>query len=169
MAFTFIKWLSAILIFNYSFLSDKHPYFVSVTEIEHNAAEKILEVSVKIFTDDFEKTLRKQSPTAKIDLTNPTDKNVVNKLIKDYVVKNLLIKADDNATTLNFIGYEIEADAVISYYEVKNIAAVKKIDVSDKLLYEYKKEQFSVIHVKVGSNRKSIKLYNPVCDFKAEF
>ena len=35
-----------------------HPIFVSVTEIEHNAKDKTLEISCKIFTDDFEKTLR---------------------------------------------------------------------------------------------------------------
>ena len=32
-----------------------HLVFVSVTEIEHNAKEKTLEISCKIFTDDFEK------------------------------------------------------------------------------------------------------------------
>ncbi|MEI8059397.1 MAG: DUF6702 family protein, partial [Ferruginibacter sp.] len=31
-----------------------HPLFVSVTEIEHNAKDKTLEISCKIFTDDFE-------------------------------------------------------------------------------------------------------------------
>ena len=30
-----------------------HPIHVSVTEINHNAADKTLEVSVRIFTDDF--------------------------------------------------------------------------------------------------------------------
>ena len=34
-----------------------HPLFVSVTEINHNAADKNLEISCKIFIDDFEKTL----------------------------------------------------------------------------------------------------------------
>ena len=32
-----------------------HPFHVSVVEIEHNAEDKSLEISCKIFTDDFEK------------------------------------------------------------------------------------------------------------------
>ena len=35
--------------------STYHPIFVSVTEIEHNAKDKTLEISCKIFTDDLEK------------------------------------------------------------------------------------------------------------------
>ena len=37
--------------------SPVHPFFVSVTEINHNAGDKNLEISCKIFTDDFEAAL----------------------------------------------------------------------------------------------------------------
>ena len=36
-----------------------HPFYVSVTEINQNAAEKSLEISCKFFADDFEQTLEK--------------------------------------------------------------------------------------------------------------
>jgi len=37
----------------------KHPFYVSVTEISHNAKDKIIEISCKIFADDLEMTLTK--------------------------------------------------------------------------------------------------------------
>ncbi|HXL58320.1 MAG TPA: DUF6702 family protein, partial [Chitinophagaceae bacterium] len=43
-----------------------HPFFVSMTDINYNSKEKELEISVRIFTDDFENTLRKYHST-KID------------------------------------------------------------------------------------------------------
>jgi hypothetical protein len=53
---------TCILFFSQSFLSTpkstKHPIFVTVTEIEQNIKEKSVEISCKIFTDDFEKALR---------------------------------------------------------------------------------------------------------------
>ncbi|MEO7308663.1 MAG: DUF6702 family protein [Ferruginibacter sp.] len=137
-----------------------HPIFVSVTEIEHNSKEKTLEISCKIFTDDFEKTLR-QTYKSHVDLLQPKDKNAMNKLVSDYVQKHLLIKVDDKTVALQFIGYEQEEEGIISYYQVNNIAAVKKIDITDNILFEYKKEQISIIHTTVNGNRKSTKLVNP--------
>ena len=45
-----------------------HPFFVSMTDINYNDNNKSLEISVRIFTDDLENTLRKyqtqtQTPT----------------------------------------------------------------------------------------------------------
>ena len=58
----FYKWLclAAVAIMLVSFRhTSPHPVHVSVIEVEHNAAEKSLEVTCKIFTDDFEKVLAK--------------------------------------------------------------------------------------------------------------
>lgn len=143
-----------------------HPIFVSVTEIEHNAKDKTLEISCKIFTDDFEKTLRQQYNTH-IDLLNPKEKAAMEKLVSDYVLKHLTVKADGKPATLQYLGYEQQEEGIESYYQVNNIASLKKIEVTDSILYEYKKEQISIIHVIVNGNRKSTKLVNP--DDKASF
>lgn len=143
-----------------------HPIYVSVTEIEHNAKDKSLEVSCKIFTDDFEKTLRLTYKTY-VDLLKPKDKNATNKLVADYVQKHLLIKVDGKPVALQFLGYEQDEEGIVSYYQVNNINTVKKLDITDNILFEYKKEQLSIIHTTVNGNKKSTKLINP--DDKASF
>lgn len=143
-----------------------HPIFMSVTEIEHNAKDKTLEISCKIFTDDFEKTLRQVYKTT-VDLNNPKDKAAMNKLVSDYVQKHLTLTVDGKKVSLQFIGYEQQEEGILSYYQVNNITAVKKIDITNSILYEYKKEQIEIMHVTVGGNRKSTKLSNP--DDKASF
>ena len=40
-----------------------HAYHSTITELRYNAAKKQLEVSVKVFTDDFEKALSQGQPT----------------------------------------------------------------------------------------------------------
>ena len=137
-----------------------HPIFVSVTEIEHNAKDKTLEISCKIFTDDFEKALRTAYKTG-IDLLKPKDKNAMNKLVADYVQKHLIIKVDGKPVALQFLGYEQDEEGIESYYQVINVAAVKKLDIIDNILFEYKKEQISIIHTTVNGNKKSTKLVNP--------
>lgn len=187
MASILFKWLfvSALLNFNTSASSPilsgtcpdtsgakgkvgSHPIFVSVTEIEHNAKEKTLEISCKIFTDDFEKTLRATYKTY-VDLLKPKDKTAMDKLVADYVKKHLMIKADGKPVTLTFIGYEQDEEGIVSYYHANNIAAVKKLDVTDNILFEYKKEQMSIIHTTVNGTRKSTKLVNPEDKYSFEF
>ena len=166
MASILYKWFLAASLFLFCSSANMHPIFVSVTEIEHNAKEKTLEISCKIFTDDFEKTLR-QAYKAHIDLIKPTDKEAMNRLVNDYVQKHLQLDVDGKKATLKFIGYEQIEEGIYSYYQVDNINAVKNITVTDNILYEYKNEQISLIHVIVNGNRKSTKLNNP--EAKASF
>lgn len=137
-----------------------HPIFVSVTEIEHNAKDKTLEISCKIFTDDFEKTLRQNYKTY-VDLLHPKDKTAMNNLVSDYVQKHLQLKVDGKNVALQYIGYEQQEEGIVSFYQVNNIAAIKKLDITDNILFDYKKEQISIIHVTVNGNRNSSKLVNP--------
>lgn len=160
------KWLLLFSLSTVNPPAGAHPIFVSVTEIEHNAAEKTLEVSCKIFTDDFERTLR-QTYSGKVDLLQPADKAAMNKLVSEYVKKHLSLVVDGKPVNLEFLGYEQQEEGIESYYQVKNIPSLKKIDVTDNILYEYKKEQMSIIHVIVNGNRKSYRLNNP--DAKASF
>src|SRR4026207_1215483 len=80
-----------------------HPFHVSVVEIEHNAAEKTLEISCKIFTDDFEKILVKNYKT-KVDLINPPDHKAMDTLVKKYLRSHLFINADGKPVNLTYLG-----------------------------------------------------------------
>lgn len=59
----------------------KHPLHVSTTEVNFNAKDKTLEVSCKIFSDDFEAILAKLYKQ-KTDLSNPNMKSAMDELVK---------------------------------------------------------------------------------------
>ncbi len=145
-----------------------HPIFVSVTEIEHNATDKTLEISCKIFTDDFEKTLR-QAYKTHVDLLDAKYKSAMNKLVSDYVQKHLQLNVDGKAVALQFIGYQREEEGIISFYQVNSVPTVKKIDITNNILFEYKKEQMGIVHVNVNGKRQSTKLLNPEEKYSFEF
>jgi hypothetical protein len=145
-----------------------HPFHVSVTEINHNAADKTLEVTCKIFRDDFEKILIQNYKT-KVDLINPTDRAAMEKLVNDYVQKHLSIKGDGKLLQFTGLGYEREDDAVYSYFQVNNINSVKKIELTNTILHDLFDDQLSIMHVTVGGNRKSGKLNYPAKQTSFEF
>ena len=154
------KRLLPCLIFLTLVSAGRHPIFVSVTEIEHNAKDKTLEISCKIFTDDFEKTLRAAYKTH-VDLLDPKVKPAMDKLVNDYVQKHLKIVANGTPATMKYLGYEQIEEGIYSYYQVDNIASLKKLEITDNVLYEYKDQQISLIHVTVNGKRQSTKLNNP--------
>lgn len=147
----------------------RHPLYVSVTEMNYNAADRSLEISCKIFTDDFEKTLTNIYHT-KVDLTAPANKNEADRMIKEYIKNHLQLKLDNKPVTLDFVGFEKENDAVWSYFQVSNIThAPKRIDVVNTILYESYDKQMNLMHVSVSGNRKSSRLNYPDKEAKFEF
>jgi hypothetical protein len=146
----------------------KHPLYVTVTEISHNVKDKILEISCKIFTNDFEAALEKASNT-KVDLSDPKDKAVADKLVNDYISKHLQLKVDGKPVGLQFVGSEKETDATWSYFQVQNIATVKRIDIMNNLLYESFSNEINIMHVSAGGDKKSGKLNSPDTNTSFEF
>ena len=164
MASILYKWLLLFLL--HGSFNSTHPIFVSVTEIEHNSTAKSLEVSCKVFTEDMETTLRKLYNT-KVDLLDVKYKPAMNTLVNDYIKKHLVIIVDGKTAGLQFIGFEQQEEGIVSFFEVKNVDKVKKLEVIDNILYEYYNQQMGIIHATVNGQRKSSRLNNP--DVKAEF
>lgn len=153
-----VKFLLTCLLSTCFFTS--HPLYVSIIEIDHNAKTKELEVSIRIFTDDFENTLKKYS-AAHIDLTHPSNKALMDKLVSDYLQKHLQIKIDNKATAMRYLGFEVQQESVWSFFEIPNVPSVKKMDITTNVLYDYQDKQMNIIHAKVNDVERSYKLDNP--------
>lgn len=162
MAFLFHKWLFT------GWMALIHPFFVSVTEINHNAKNKTIEISCKTFTDDLETSIQK-SANLKIDLFNPKDQEAAEKAVADYIKKHLHVKADGKPLQLEFVGFERENEATWSYLQVSNVASVKKVDVTTSVLFEASDKQINLVHVTVNNSRKSTKLDYPATNAMFEY
>jgi hypothetical protein len=162
MAAGLFKWL-IILVLNVI-----HPFHVSTTEINHNASDKTLEISCKVFIDDFESALARQYHT-KADLSAVNMKTAMDTLVKKYITSHLLLNADGKTLVIKYLGFEKENEAVYAYLQVDNISSVKKVDISNSILYDLYDDQISIMHVIVNGNRKSSKLDYPATKASFEF
>lgn len=134
-----------------------HPFYVSVTEVNHNPKEKTLEISAKIFADDLEAALEKQYKTS-LDFSNAKQKTQIDGFIKAYVQKHLQLKADGKTVVLNYIGFERENEAVFCYFEGNNIATLKQLFADNSILQDYTDKQINIMHITVNGKRQSTKL-----------
>jgi hypothetical protein len=142
-------------------LSLYHPFFVSMTEMDYNTKDKELEVSVRIFTDDLENTIRKYHPGIKVDILHPANQEQMNQFVNEYIVKHLQMKINGATVPMAFAGYEQQNESIWSYFEVKNVSVIKKLDLTNSLLHDYNTNQINMMHVKVGDNEQNYKLDYP--------
>jgi len=158
MAASLFKWLILL----------SHPLYITVTNINHNGKDKTLEISCKMFTNDFEAVLEKTSHV-RIDLSDAKSKAANDKLIADYVEKHLQLKVDGRPVSMHFIGSEKEEDGTWSYFQVDNIPSIKKLDVNNNLLYDGFNQEINIMHVSAAGTEKSTKLDYPAAAASFEF
>ncbi len=145
-----------------------HPFYVAVTEVTQNAAEKSLEVSCKFFADDFEETLQKAYKTP-LDITAAKDKGNFDRFIPDYISRHLSLFADGKPVKLSYIGFEKDKESVYCYFEVLNTPSVKQVQATNTLLHDFKNEQINIMHVTVNGKRQSTKLDYPASKAAFQF
>lgn len=146
-----------------------HPFFVSMTEIDYNPKDKELEISVRIFTNDLENTLRKNHPGIKVDILHPTDQTQMNGFVFDYLQKHLQLMINGKSMSTSFVGYEQKEESIWTYLEIKNISSVQKISVMNSLLHDYTNEEINMMHASVNNNEKSYKLDYPDTNVEFDF
>jgi len=136
-----------------------HPFHVSVCDIEFNQKNGSLEISQRIFLDDLEEALRKTSGWANLDVMNPTDKKRFDAMMKDYLLKNLVVVANGTKQKLSYLGHEVEADALWCYIEVTSVNNLESIEVTNSVLLETFDDQINIVHIKREGKLRSLKLY----------
>ncbi len=134
-----------------------HPFHISVCEIDHNAEDKTLQVTHHIFLDDLEEALNEKYNT-RMDIINPKDRNERDRMIKAYVISNFILDVDGKQKGLNYLGHEIEEDAMYCYISVPGIKKIKNIKVTNTILMEKFDDQINLVHVQYEGEIKSMKL-----------
>lgn len=149
-------------------VSSKHPLHVSTTEINFNAKNKSLEITSRIFTDDFEAVLAKKYNT-KTDLSKESVHKAMDELVKKYMASNLKYNINGKPMTANYIGFEKDGEATNVYLEIENAPTLQKINVANSILYDLFDDQMSILHVTQNGNRKSTRTNYPSTNMQAAF
>ena len=137
-----------------------HPFYVSVTEINHNSSEKSLEISSKVFVDDLEAIIKKNYG-AVVDFDKESDKKNIDKYVSDYITKNLQLSADGKNIKLNYLGAEKDSESAWIFMEVSSMPSFRKLQFQNSILYDFNETQINIMHVTNGGKRQSAKVVFP--------
>ena len=138
----------------------KHPLHLSSAELNCNAKTGTVEISCRIFTDDFEDLLGKKYKV-KPDLSAAAKHKEMDLLVHQYMDSHLLLSANGQALQLNYLGFENDSEAVIVYLESAKVKQLKKLQITSTVLYDQFDDQTNIFHITFKGNRKSSKLTYP--------
>ncbi|MBO2544518.1 hypothetical protein J0871_08860 [Salegentibacter sp. BDJ18] len=140
-----------------AFKSGAHEFYLSVTEIEYNNEEQSLQIITRVFIDDFQNVLNERFD-ADIQLSQEAEEGAVTEHISKYLNQKLRLKINGEELQLNYLGKEYDADQLVLYIEVENVAAFDEIEVTNEILTDLFDDQKNVVHVKVNNKTKSLLL-----------
>ena len=135
-----------------------HKYYMSVTQIDYIEDKQSVQVTSRIFIDDFERLLRERYDES-ITLASKEEPKTVDLFIERYLKEKLKIKINNEDAELIFIGKEYDTDIVKCYLEIEDVKQIKTFEVYNKVLFDLFEDQQNIVKTKINSKQKSFILF----------
>jgi hypothetical protein len=133
----------------------KHEYYVSVFQLNYNKANKQVEVSLKVFTDDLEKML-KDRRYGILAVSNETHRTQIDLALEKEVKNGFHFRDKNNKEhELNVLGFEEEEDVTWVYFTVEKVRSLKEANLEVTWFTEIFPGQKNIIHFKNGGEELS--------------
>ncbi|MEP1489758.1 MAG: DUF6702 family protein [Algibacter sp.] len=131
-----------------------HKYYISVTQIEYIEEKKSVQITSRIFIDDFESLLRERYDDS-LTLAENTESETINIYIERYLKEKIKIRINESDVNFMFIGKEYDGDIMRCYLEVVDVETINSIEIKNQVLFDLYTEQQNLIKLKVNSKQKS--------------
>lgn len=139
------------------FLGSLHPIHVAVTQVDHDENEKTLQVTHKVFIDDFEKKLEELND-ADLEIGLPKEHAQCDDYIRVYVEQKFKMKVNGKPVQGNWVGKEADGAALWIYMEYPNIKKIKNIELENRILFGAFKDQKNLVHFNYKGIKRSLVL-----------
>ncbi|GBF18711.1 MULTISPECIES: DUF6702 family protein [Arenibacter] len=136
-----------------------HKFYISVTSVEYSDKDRALQITTRIFIDDFEKVLQERYGI-KGSLATKEESDMADAYIEKYLRTKFMVEINDRPVDFDFLGKEYDNDIMICYLEVPKIdlGTATSISVENEVLMDIFEEQKNVVHFKLGNQKKSFVL-----------
>jgi len=136
-----------------------HKFYLSVTNIDYSEKDKALQITSRIFIDDFEKVLQERYDF-EAKLATESESQDADAFIEKYLKAKFAVATNGKAVPYTFIGKKYDTDVVVCYIEVPKIdlAEIESIQIENEILTDLFDEQQNIVHFKIDGKKKSFVL-----------
>lgn len=157
-----------LLAFCFHLLTVSHPFYVSVTEINHNPEAASLEISIKMFSEDLEEALKTRfDQTTHLGLDN--EHPDTDAYISLYLQDELQIQVNGKAIELTYLGKEASIETTWCYLEAKEVTTPTTFYVRSTIFTDLFETQKNMVHIRVNGKIRSMLLQRRQLSDQVEF
>ncbi len=137
-----------------------HKFYVSVTKVGYSEKDHAIQITSRIFIEDFEMLLQERYDL-EARLATKNESKEASAYIEKYLRAKFVVEVNGEKASYNFIGTKYDNDVLICYIEVPNIDLAKttSIQIENKLLTDLFEEQQNIVHFKIHGKSKSFVLH----------
>ena len=131
-----------------------HPYYVSTLEIDHRPDRAALQITMRVFTDDWQLVLNTHyDKTLRLDPDTDTEQVLTHSA--DYLQQHLGLNLNGTDVTPSVLGREYQDDQLVLYLEVAGVAELQTLGVSNRILFAELEGQQNIVRIKTPTKRKN--------------
>jgi len=133
-----------------------HKFYISVTNVTYSEKDRALQITTRIFIDDFDELLKERyGITAQLGTEHEFDR--ANEYIEKYVRAKFLVRINGSDVQYRFLGKKYDNDVLICYLEAPKVdfPGIKSIEIQNELLMDIFEDQQNIVHFKLNDHKKS--------------
>ena len=154
-SFACLAWLASLLLASHSVLpaprhSPSHQIHVSVTQIEFDRAEQVVEIAIRVFADDLENALgRHAKRQVKIDSAKADKDQELGEIATGYVQRNFELKTKlGKPVKLEWVGIEGQQGMFWLYLKGKMQGGLEGAQLRNRIFCEIYDDQVNLVNTK---------------------
>jgi hypothetical protein len=131
-----------------------HPYHVSIAEIHQNPESGKLEITIQAIPEDLIKVLQEQSVN-KLHIGEARESQLADSLLAGYLKANFLLRANERAIDVYYLGKEVFPDAFWCYLESDSLSEMNTLQITNTILIELNPTQMNIVHIFIGKEKRT--------------
>lgn len=136
-----------------------HKFYIGVFQIDYFKEKKSIQITTRLFIDDFEKVLHKKY-NKHFYITTKDEVADANLYVSKYLQEKLKIKVNNKNHPIEFLLKEQEENVLICYLRIKFSEKIKTIEITNNVLTEEFNEQQNLVHLNINGNKKTLLFTN---------
>lgn len=134
-----------------------HKFYVSVTQVDYVQNKGRVEITSRIFIDDFNVVLEKKF-NKKIYLASNREISGAKDLVKTYLKEKIKVRINNKLIETESLGTEIDNDVLICYLKVSFSEKITTFEIENSVLTEMFSEQQNLLHTNINNDKRSFLL-----------
>lgn len=134
-------------------VSAAHRYHTSLTRMDYNSEDKLIEISIRMFAHDLEPVLaRRMKKPVDLEKTAGIDAELLEYLNANFV----LYDKTDKPLKLNWVGKEYKVDSLYVHVEIPYAEPFAGLQLQNTIFFETFAEQTNLVSIHSGEKKADL-------------